>query len=206
MHKKFNWQQLWRTPLGVSFCGYFVLMGLVGALTPPDILSAYSWTKPFTNFMASLVSQIDKVTALGIDADINRFYFSVMWACSPILIMLFYVGGKKHMQYEYPWPTASQDKKDIEQMAFFESLKYVVPMIALILISYHIDWFGGHRTRLTRLSFGTNLGRFFFASGIMVLGPTMFGYVVFRWTLGWLSGGISKNIRSQIKKGNAHGK
>ena len=80
MHKKFNRQQFWGTPLGVSFCGYFVLMGLVGALPPPDILSAYSWTKPFTNFMASLVSQIDKVTALGIDADINRFYFAVMRA------------------------------------------------------------------------------------------------------------------------------
>lgn len=205
MTKPVDHKQFYRTPWGMAFIAYLMAMGLVGALTPPDILTAYSWTRPFTDFMASLVSQIDKVTALGIDADINRFYFSVMWACSPILIMLFYVGGKKHKQYEYPWTSSSQDKKDIEHMAFFESLKYVAPMIALILISYHIDWFGGHRTRLTRLSLGTNLGRIFLPQ-VLVMGPTMFGYVVFRWALGWLSGGISKNIRSQIKKGNSHGK
>jgi hypothetical protein len=42
---------------------YFALMDLVGAFITADILTACRWTKPFTNFMASIVPQINKVTA-----------------------------------------------------------------------------------------------------------------------------------------------
>ncbi|MEN9842590.1 MAG: hypothetical protein RLZZ612_419 [Pseudomonadota bacterium] len=83
-----DYKAFYKSPWGVAFMAYFVAMGLVGALTPPDILTAYRWTRPFTDFMASIVPQIDKVTALGIDADINRFYFSVMWAGSPMIFIL----------------------------------------------------------------------------------------------------------------------
>ena len=68
-------KQFYRTPWGMAFIAYLIAMGLVGALMPPDILTAYSWTRPFTDFMASFISQIDKVTALGIDADINHLNF-----------------------------------------------------------------------------------------------------------------------------------
>ncbi len=70
MTKPVDHKQFYRTPLGMAFISYLMAMGLVVALTPPDILTAYSWTRPFTDFMDSYVSQIDKVTLMRSDRDI----------------------------------------------------------------------------------------------------------------------------------------
>ena len=38
--------------------------------------------------MASIVPQIDRITALNIEPDVNRFYFSVSWAGNPIFFLI----------------------------------------------------------------------------------------------------------------------
>jgi hypothetical protein len=129
-----DYKAFYKSPWGLAFMAYFVAMGLVGALTPPDILTAYSWTRPFTDFMASIVPQIDKVTALGIDADINRFYFSVMWAGSPVAVawVFFFLWVTRHgylMNKETAW-----------RMPFVKFLSMTFP--ALLLAFLGLNFFG----------------------------------------------------------------
>ena len=40
---------------------------------------------------------------------------------------------------------------------------------------------------------------------IFVIGPLMFGYILFMWMLGWLTGYIPRNIRKQNELENTHG-
>jgi hypothetical protein len=60
MTKPVDYRQFYRSPWGMALMACVLVMGLVGALTPPDILTAYSWTRPSIDFMASIDSQIDK--------------------------------------------------------------------------------------------------------------------------------------------------
>ena len=78
----------WKSPLGLALIGYYLVMAVVGLLIPEDILSANAWAREFSDFMASIVPQIDRITALGIRPEVNRFYFSVLWAGSPLLLLI----------------------------------------------------------------------------------------------------------------------
>jgi hypothetical protein len=83
MTKPVDSKQFYRTPWGMAFMSYLMAMGLVGVLTPPDILTVYSWTRPSIDFMASFVSQIDKVTAQGVD-----HFFVQVWLGFWVLLVL----------------------------------------------------------------------------------------------------------------------
>ncbi|RST48561.1 hypothetical protein [Variovorax sp. DXTD-1] len=78
----------WRNPFGLALVAYYLVMAVVGLLIPDDILRANAWARDFSDFMASVVPQIDRITALNIRADVNRFYFSVLWAASPCLFVI----------------------------------------------------------------------------------------------------------------------
>lgn len=170
-----NFKAFYKSPWGVAFIAYFVAMGLVGALTPQDILTAYSWTRPFTDFMASIVPQIDKVTALGIDPDINRFYFSVMWAGSPVLVLIFALiawrdrDGHMLMLTYYRQP-------------FSKMARTLGVLVLMVIFTYHIEWVTYSKSKLTLGTFGTNLGRFalpqVFATGTTLLCLPFFSWLV----------------------------
>jgi len=71
-----------------------VLFSVVfSAMAPMRMISDYEWARVFSDFMASFIPMIDKVTIAMLDSHVNRseenrFYFSVMWALSPICILL----------------------------------------------------------------------------------------------------------------------
>lgn len=196
-----HYKAFYKSPWGIAFIAYFVLMGLVGALTPADILTAYSWTRPFTDFMASIVPQIDKVTALGIDPDINRFYFSVMWAASPVLVFLLYQGGREFRKTEQLSTKKLSPKSHLLNMTFCQSLRVVFPIFLLTVITYHVEWVTtswvtGSKTRLALTTLGSSLGRFGFPQ-VFVTGVVVFGFIFSMWLLGWFSGYIPRNIQKQ---------
>lgn len=193
-----NFKAFYKSPWGVAFMAYFVAMGLVGALTPQDILTAYSWTRPFTDFMASIVPQIDKVTALGIDPDINRFYFSVMWAGGfvEICVLLYMV---------YMWgQDGLKAPEGIFRLSFFKSLKVMSGLAVLAFLSYHLEYMTIPNTRKAFLTFGSAWGRFFIPQ-LFVQGPIFLGLPVFFWVIGWLTGHIPNNIRKQNELESTHG-
>ena len=81
-----------RNPFGIALVAYYLLMAIVGMLVPDDILKSHEWAREFSNFMAGIVPQIDRVTALNIKPDVNRFYFSVLWAGSPMMVVIVFGG------------------------------------------------------------------------------------------------------------------
>jgi hypothetical protein len=177
-----------KSPWGMSFTGYFIAMGLVGALTPPSILTVYSWIRPFTDLMASLVSQIDKVTALGIDADINRFYFSVMWAGAPFLVLIYALAIK------------IDKRRKIDNLSYYrkdkpKAFKEIIIIFILGLVTYQIEWFVDVSLRIAIGGFGTNFGRFF-APQIFVLGPVFCSLPLITFLAMELTDGIKRKIRA----------
>jgi hypothetical protein len=78
----------WRTPLAIAAVLYCICMAVVGLWVPDNILKDNNWARDFSHFMAGIVPQINRITALNIKPDVNRFYFSVLWAGSPALIII----------------------------------------------------------------------------------------------------------------------
>jgi len=200
MTKPVDYRQFYRTPWGMAFISYLMAMGLVGALTPPDILTAYSWTRPFTDFMASIVSQIDKVTSLGIDADINRFFFSVMWASSPIVVffVFFLVWTTRHSYLS--------DKTTVWRMPLAESIKHLFPALVLGVLGFCFFYFPLNTdSRILRGMLGAFIGRAIVMQSF-VLGPVVFFSLIFFWFMGWLTGYIPRNIEKQNHLESTYGK
>ena len=59
--------------------GSWMFFVLVGLLIPGDVLTKYAWAREFTDVMASIIPQIDRITALNPKPEINRFHYSVLW-------------------------------------------------------------------------------------------------------------------------------
>ncbi|MEJ1172452.1 hypothetical protein, partial [Variovorax sp. CCNWLW235] len=66
----------WRNPFGLALVAYYLVMAVVGLLIPDDILRVNGWARDFSDFMASVVPQIDRITALNIKPDMNRLAVS----------------------------------------------------------------------------------------------------------------------------------
>ena len=80
-------KEAWRSQSVFMFFSY-VLFVYVGLAIPEDILVAYPSATDFSDFMASLVPQIDRVTALGLSPEENRVNYSILWAASPLFLLL----------------------------------------------------------------------------------------------------------------------
>lgn len=198
--KQIDFKAFYKSPWGKAFIAYFVVMGLVGALTPPDILTAYGWTRPFTDFMASIVPQIDKVTALGIDPDINRFYFSVMWAGSPVLVLLTLLSFWRKREH------ALSSKSSLFRTPFLKSFIWAMFAFCFFVIgAQEIFWMTDNKSRYLLGYFGTPIGRGAIGQCFVAVAIFMFiGSAI--WLVGWLTGYIPRNIRKQNELENTHGK
>lgn len=173
-----------RNPYGVALIVYYLFMAVVGMFIPDDILSSNAWAREFSDFMAGIVPQIDRITALNIKPDVNRFYFSVLWAGSPVLvgiICLMLLDGKR---------------RNTTPMWTTPFLKAVGPMCISMLITIAfvmVDWIVDPQIRLSKFSFGTPFGRALLAQ-LFVVGPIFFSPGILAWIAGWLTGYIPRNI------------
>jgi len=74
-----------------AYIGVILLYALIGLFIPDTILIDYQWARGYANFIASFIPQIDRITALNIAPDFNRFYYSVLWPASlPSVYLLFH--------------------------------------------------------------------------------------------------------------------
>ena len=67
--------------------GSWAFFGALGLLIPSDILD-HAWAREFTDFIAAIVPQIDRIAALKLKPDVNRFHYSVLWSVSPIYLII----------------------------------------------------------------------------------------------------------------------
>lgn len=177
----------WRNPFGVALIAYFLLMAVVGLSIPDDILKANAWAQEFSDSMASIVPQIDRITALNIKPDVNRFYFSVLWAGSPALlvIVLLLIWDGWHRRAALMWDAP-----------LLTALPPMLFAMFVVVGTLQVAWLVDPSAKFSRFSFGTVVGRASVAQ-VFVLGPVFFGSGLAIWLLGWLSGYIPRNIRKQ---------
>ena len=177
----------WRNPYGIALVGYYLVMAVVGMLVPDDILQRNAWARDFSDFMASIVPQIDRITALNIKPDVNRFYFSILWAGSPVLsvisLLFIWDGWRRRSALMWTAPLKAA------------LLPMGLAMVATVAM-LQVDWLVDPTLSLSKTYFGTVFGRATLAQ-VFVLGPVLFGLGLTVWSLGWLSGYIPHNIRKQ---------
>jgi hypothetical protein len=161
-------------------------MAVVGLCIPDDILKANAWARDFSDFMASIVPQIDRITALNIQPDVNRFYFSVLWAASPLLcgaVVGELTSGRKR-GYAM-WHSSPR--------AMFPALA-----AAAILICWSINlWWVDPNLGLTRSLFHSPLGRSLFSGIAFSHAPVACAAASALWLVAWCTGYIPRNIRKQ---------
>lgn len=173
-----------RNPFGIALVAYYLVMAILGMLVPDDILKNYAWAREFSDFMAGIIPQIDRVTALNIKPDVNRFYFSVLWAGSPVLFaiccLLVWYGRK----LDYPMWRISLPKALLHMSVIFLSVLWTQYL-----------WAVDPSMSLSKVLFGSSSGRGFYAQIVFHTGATFFIAGLTVWILGWLTGYIPRNIK-----------
>ncbi len=188
--QKVDYKKFYASPWGMVFIAYFVAMGLVGALTPADILKANPWARDFCDFMAGIVPLIDRVTALNIEPDINRFYFSVMWAVSPFLFVFI------ACSIWFTKESYATDPKSLWGMSFGKSLLLMAIFGLAAVLALNFGFRLENSTVATRAAFKYPLGRTLMPQ-CFVLIPMLFAGALFNFLAGWLTGYIPRNIKKQ---------
>lgn len=174
----------WRNPFGIALVVYYLVMAIVGVLVPDDILKSYAWAREFSDFMAGIVPQIDRVTALNIKPDVNRFYFSVLWVGSPMLLVIVCL---------MLWDGRRRNAATMWIAPFTKMLGPIAFGLIVTLALLEIHWIVDPNLRLSRFTFGVSVGRALIAQ-LFVAGPIFFSPGILVWTVGWLTGYIPRNI------------
>lgn len=156
----------WLNPLSLLLIGYYLVMAIVGTLIPDDILSANAWARDFSDVVASIVPQIDRITALGIKPDVNRFYFSVLWAVSPVLVLTVLAFFALRPFRAEDWRQAGAPK--------YQSLLFLLAVMLVCGIWPQTLFWVDPAHQLTQVLMGNFVARALFAQLIWVVGPCLF--------------------------------
>ncbi len=88
--------------------GSWAFFAFIGLIMPETILRDYDWTQGFTDAVASVVPQIDRITALNLRPDINRFHYSLLWVVSPVYFVIAMISGNQNVALGYNRITKGQ--------------------------------------------------------------------------------------------------
>jgi len=166
---------------------YYLVMALVGACIPDDILKANAWAREFSDFMASIVSQIDRITAVGIKPDVNRFYFSVLWAGSPLLLFIVIL---------MMWDAKKRGVAPLWTAPFWKTFWPILFGLVICAFAWQVTWMVNPSLRISRFYFGNPIGRGLLGQ-LLAVGPILVSPGIVLWALGWLTGYIPRNIERQ---------
>lgn len=173
--------------------GYLLFLCLIGLFIPEDILKNNPWAVEFSNTMASIVPQIDKITQLGLRPDSNRFYYSVLWALSPMTIgLMFYllfIGRKVY----YPAHLLKQKKRTMPLLWNI----WVLSVTIFIGFFTFTLWDVKANDRLIGLCFNNFLGRSSIGQLTFYMGPI---FSIFA-SINWIILMFDKNNPNNIMRG-----
>lgn len=76
----------------------WIIFAAIGLFIPETIITDHTWARSFSDFMASIVPQIDRVTAIGLRPGVNRFHYSILWAVSPVYFLILFISTYKNIR------------------------------------------------------------------------------------------------------------
>lgn len=174
--------------------GSWAVFAFLGLVIPEDVLTKNEWAREFTDFMAAIVPQIDRITALGLKPEINRFHYSVLWAVAPVYFIVALMSANKNIVLGYHRLTIGQIALGLLGGAYFIGF-------AMFL------WLGpglsmdDPRNRIERIVFYYSVSRAVWAP-IFASGPVVLAGGLIAMIKGMLTGDIYK----KGKEGNAYGR
>jgi len=184
-----DYRKSFGTPLGMAMAGYVALMGLIALFIPADILKAQPWAVEFTDFMAGWVPQIDRITRLGVQPEVNRFYYSALWAMSPGLFVIAILKVWEDLKMGY----------GASSMPLLKLLPLALFFCVVIYASQYGYWLTNTENGFFRFILGNRLGRAVSGNIMYVAAPLFWMGGLVAVAYGWLSGYIPDNIRRQAK-------
>lgn len=180
-------EPVFKTPYEKAFGAYIALTGLIVFFVPADILKTYPWAVEFTDFMAGRVPQIDLITSLSVQPDLGRFYYSVLWAMSPVLFGLCVLMGLDRRQRTYPfW-----------NLPIHKAALLALTLCVIVCAATQGYWMTNTNNGVLRFLVGNRLGMAYFGNIVYVAGPVMFAAGLFNVVAGWMSGAIPRHIQRQ---------
>lgn len=176
----------WREPYVIAMLVYYLAMAAIGIWTPENILKDNPGAREFSNLMASIVPQIDRITALNIKSDVNRFYFSVLWAGSPAFFGICSL---------YIWSTRTKGYS-MWTLPFIKVPVYIGCYMLIILWAQML-WRVDPNMGLSKWLFSNPIGRGL-QGQIVFNTASVFGAAgSIVWLYGWISGYIPRNIQAR---------
>jgi hypothetical protein len=176
-------EPVFKTPYEKAFGLYIALTGLMVFFIPSDILTVHPWAVRFTDFMAGWVPQIDVITGLGVRPELNRFYYAVLWAMSPVLFLIFCLMGWEGRQRTYPFWT----------MPLHKAALFALVLCVVIYATFNLGWMTDTSHGLLRFILGNRLGMAALGSLMYVVAPVMFAAGLLNVVVGWMSGAIPRH-------------
>ena len=177
----------WRDPFGVALVLYYLTMAIVGLCIPDDVLKTSASAREFSDFMASIVPQIDRLTAINIKPEINRLYFSVLWAGSPVLFAI---------ALKAIWRSRSSSKVSMWTLPPQRAIAWMAFLCLVLIGAQYAYWMTDPTNRQLRLFLASTLGRSFWGSAVFVHGTSIFSSMLVLWVFGWVTGYIPRNINN----------
>jgi len=178
-------EPVFKTPYEKAAGIYVALMGLSALLIPADILQAHSWAVEFTDFMAAWVPQIDLISSLGIRPELNRFYYSLLWAMSPGLFVLCCLMSWEARQRSFP----------LWNMPLQKAIVLALVTGLVIYAASHGGWITNANNGVIRFILSNRLAMGCLGNIFYVSAPVMAAGGLFVLVAGWLSGEIPRHIR-----------
>lgn len=173
------------------FFGSWVILAAVGLFIPEKALSENEWAWRFSDFMASIVPQIDRITALNLRPEVNKFHYSILWAVSPVFPGLMVPSFWKH-------PSADNRRK-----TYGQAVGGLLVCVWLIGFTMFLWWglgpMGDPADRIERLMFYYGLSRAVTAP-LMVFGFWMCVTMLLHTIWGLFTGYFHRAVR-----GDSHG-
>lgn len=180
-------EPVFKTPYEKGAGAFVALMGVIALFIPADMLQTYPWAVAFTDFMAAWVPQIELITSLGIRPELNRFYYSVLWAMSPGLFVICTLLSWEARQRTYP----------LWSMPLHKAILIALVVGVIIYAASQGGWITNTDNGVLRFMLGNRLAMGFLGNIFYVAAPVAAAGGLFVLVVGWLSGAIPRHIRQQ---------
>lgn len=175
-----------RDPVVLFWAGSYILFFVIALATPETILDDYPDARRFSDFMATIVPQIDLVTRVsGPAAQANRFVYSLLWAVIPIYTVVLVGQMRGHLLSN---GFASRPRSWVEFALVVAFALYV------FVDGLFFMWEADPNSRMTRRLFIDSGGRALWAP-LWAFAPVLF--LVFGSV--WVWGALTGRFRPQAK-------